>query len=149
MQLPSIETYGRGSNAHAVVIPFPSGDVLKVWYSYKTPVAFAFNGKRTVRENQWGNTTAQHLAAIDGGDKLAKKARVSGELFEVALHNALASPLAQFGADAVRVIGERGGMGTVERNLGRLSDGLARDGFRELGRIAHAANLLPAAEVQS
>jgi len=53
---------------------------LRVYFSYKTPVAF--NHPSTglvVRDNNWGPTTGKHLNWIDGGDK---KNRVAGSEFE-------------------------------------------------------------------
>jgi hypothetical protein len=70
----AIEHYaGDNTNAHRVSIGGAS-----VWFSYRTPIAFAYNGERVVRENDWNVTTGKHLNAIDGGDK---KSRVSGEEF--------------------------------------------------------------------
>lgn len=105
MNLPSIESYatsGRSgnplANAHAVVIVSPNGDTLKVWYSYRTCIAFALNGARTVHANDWSLTTGKHLAAIDGGDKQAKAKRVDADKFALELSQALA----KFGRDEAR-----------------------------------------------
>ncbi len=55
---------------------------LVVWFSYKEPVAFKFNGRpRVVRENAWGPTTGKHLNAIDGGSKEARGDRVGENEF--------------------------------------------------------------------
>ena len=88
MQLPSFESYvdykSENYGAHALRFWLPSG--VSVWFSYKTPVAFYTpEGGKRVRVNDWGPTTGKHLNAIDGGDK---KARLSGEVFEVALQEA-------------------------------------------------------------
>ena len=70
----SIEHYaGKNTDAHRVSIGGAS-----VWFSYRTPIAFAYNGEVVVRENDWSTTTGRHLNAIDGGDK---DSRVSGEEF--------------------------------------------------------------------
>ncbi len=144
MNLPGIETYASGANAHAVTLTFPKGDTLKVWYSYSTPVAFAFNGARTVRENEWRQTTGRHLSAIDGGDKLAKRSRVSGEEFERKLGETLAkladaSPLAMLGAETLRQLAERGQLkGQGSPGNSRHILGMARDGFQALGEYARA-----------
>ena len=42
---------------------------LRVYYSYKTPVALEIDGVLKVSENQWSITTAKHLNWIDGGNK--------------------------------------------------------------------------------
>jgi len=42
---------------------------LKVFYSYKTPVALEIDGILKVSENQWTVTTAKHLSWIDNGNK--------------------------------------------------------------------------------
>ena len=78
--LPSFETYGNYSsdNYGANCLKFYIGDVV-VYFSYKTPVAFAVNGKLTVRVNDWQQTTGKHLNWIDGGDK---KSRIDGAEFE-------------------------------------------------------------------
>ena len=82
MNLPSISSYCYNGNygTHALV-----ADVgpIRVWQSYKTPIAFHVDGhERVVRVNSWGPTTGKHLNAIDGGEPVAKKARVSGAEFE-------------------------------------------------------------------
>ena len=78
--LPSFETYGNYSSsnygAHALRFDLPN---ITIYFSYKTPVAFTYKGKTTVRANDWSNTTGKHLNAIDGGDK---KSRINGERFE-------------------------------------------------------------------
>lgn len=59
---------------------------LTVWFSYSTPIAFhTFDSGTVVRQNQWSNTTGKHLSQIDGGDKQAKEARVTGDEFEALL----------------------------------------------------------------
>jgi hypothetical protein len=62
---------------------------LMIWYSYLTPVAFETSTTRVVRQNDWGPTTGKHLNAIDGGGEDAKKSRVSSDVFEKALDQAL------------------------------------------------------------
>jgi len=82
--LPQIECYGQysGGNYGLHCMRVVVGPV-SVWYSYSTPVAFKVGCQaRVVHENAWGPTTGRHLNAIDGGDKHAKAARVSGEEFE-------------------------------------------------------------------
>lgn len=41
----------------------------KVYFSYRTVVAFEEFFERFVVQNQWGRTTGKHLNAIDGGDR--------------------------------------------------------------------------------
>lgn len=90
--LSSFESYGNYSSsnygAHALVFTLPCGG--RIWFSYKTPVAFAkgdWDIFRLVRHNDWGATTGKHLNWIDGGDKAA---RVSSVDFEAALKRAFA-----------------------------------------------------------
>lgn len=88
MQLPSWSCYcDNTTEANALVFDLPNG--LRVWFSYKTPVAFWAGANLYVRENEWGPTTGKHLNAIDHGNK---KARISGEQFEKMLRRALVTP---------------------------------------------------------
>lgn len=89
---PSITSYnGTRQNALRLDMPRPAGGHLVIWYSYQTPVAFAVNGERTVRQNDWAQTTGKqttgkHLNLIDHGDKAS---RISGADFEAALAAAM------------------------------------------------------------
>jgi hypothetical protein len=50
-----------------------------LWFSYQTVIAFQERGKeRRVSQNQWGNTTGKHIAAIEIGNK---KDRIPREQF--------------------------------------------------------------------
>lgn len=73
------------SNFHSVNF----ADGTTVWFSYETPIAISQAGDITVRENVWGPTTGKHLNAVDGGDKAAKAARVSSEIFQQTLDNSV------------------------------------------------------------
>ena len=42
---------------------------LRVYYSYKTPIALEIDGVLKVSQNQWSITTAKHLNWIDDGNK--------------------------------------------------------------------------------
>ena len=85
MNLPTFGTYCDNTTA-GNALRFDLGPV-QVWYSYKTPVAFALEGERpTVRRNEWGPTTGKHLNAIDSGDK---SSRIDGDTFEALLREAL------------------------------------------------------------
>lgn len=86
IELPSWESYcAKTTKANALV--FDLGNGLRVWFSYKTPVAFSRDyATPVVRENVWGPTTGKHLNAIDDGDK---GSRVRGEHFEALLAEAL------------------------------------------------------------
>ena len=91
MNLPTFETYCPNTTP-GNALRFELG-ALSIWYSYRTPVAFAIDGVKRVRRNEqrdgrsWGPTTGKHLNAIDGG---AKADRISGEEFEKLLSEALA-----------------------------------------------------------
>ncbi len=92
--LPYWDVYcGNTTAVNALVFNLPNG--LRVWYSYKTPVAFLPPGLGTgsviVRENDWAQTTGKHINAIDGGSREAKKARICGADFEQRLAEALRS----------------------------------------------------------
>jgi hypothetical protein len=76
--LPTFSTYCPNTTA-ANALVFDLGNGFRVWYSYKTPVAFSTgNGRILVRENEWGPTTGKHLNAIDRGEG----GRVPGAEFE-------------------------------------------------------------------
>jgi len=72
-----------------VSIEHVAPNCIRVWFqgsgwiafSYRTPIAFALNGTVTIRENDWGAITGQHLNAINPD----KSVRVSGQEFEQAL----------------------------------------------------------------
>lgn len=57
---------------------------LRVWFSYRTAIAFQVRGQNAVvSENVWSRTTGKHLAAIDGGVNTEQgKKRVKHEEFE-------------------------------------------------------------------
>lgn len=150
MDFLSIENYGRGENGRVFTINAPNGSTLKVWYSYQTPVAFAFNGSgRVVRVNSWGPTTGGHLASIDGGEKLAKAQRIDSDAFERRLqavveeftsgrHDVTRERLAALGEETLRQLRERGQTVPTQAGLSRHLDGMARDGFHALGAYARA-----------
>lgn len=57
---------------------------LCVWFSYRTPVAFAVGEAEwhtVVARNLWGPTTGKHLNEIDGGSAEAKAARLPWDEF--------------------------------------------------------------------
>jgi len=80
IELPSIRNYGeyKSDNYGAHTLMVTVGQ-FTVFFSYKTPVAFTFKGRRIVSENIWTRTTGKHLNWIDG--KSAKD-RVPHEVFE-------------------------------------------------------------------
>lgn len=149
--LPSFEQYA-GPRSLAFHLTTPKGDTLRVWYSYQTPVAFALNGKRTVRENQWSTTTGRHLNAIDGGSVEARAARVGEVQFQRELDSALDSingadperdKLAKLGAatrDRLREYFWNPKAKHVARELAgertALGDGMARDCAKKLASDA-------------
>ncbi len=90
MNLPTFEPYCPNTTA-ANALRFDLGPI-QVWYSYRTPVAFALEGDPpTVSQNEWGPTTGKHLNAIDGGAPDDKRRRLPRALFENKLKQALAS----------------------------------------------------------
>jgi hypothetical protein len=52
-------------------------DRLTLWFSYKTIIAFDYDGYFCIRENDWNNTTGKHLNAIN----VVKENRLSSEEF--------------------------------------------------------------------
>ena len=62
---------------------------VSVWFSYETPIAFAYGGQTVVCHNIWSSTTGRHLNKIDGGKKIN---RVSIEKFYELYRNAVAQP---------------------------------------------------------
>lgn len=83
--LPRIWSYGEysSSNYGAHCLAVDVGPV-RVWFSYRTPVAFQVDGhSRVVRQNDWGPVTGKHLRWIDGHLSRDKdNGRVDGETFE-------------------------------------------------------------------
>lgn len=82
--IPSIECYTdyNGSSASRVNALCLTLGSLRIYYSYKTPVAFINSeGALVIRENDWGPITGKHLNSID---KDVKK-RISGAEFEALL----------------------------------------------------------------
>ncbi len=62
-RMPEINSYGGNNNTQ--VVDFGR---IRVWFSYKTPVAFQVGNKPKVMcENAWGPTTGKHLVLIDRG----------------------------------------------------------------------------------
>lgn len=85
MRLPVFETYCNNTTAVNALV-FDMG-AIRVWFSYRTPVAFQVDHESpVVRQNEWGPTTGKHLNAIDDGDKAN---RIDREAFQKALQNAL------------------------------------------------------------
>lgn len=53
---------------------------LTIWFSYETPIGYAFPGLGTItRENDWSTVTGKHLRNIPGDNKAS---RIPGEQFE-------------------------------------------------------------------
>ena len=76
MEIPAVSHYGNAENT--MTLSFIG---MELYYSYKTLVAFRYNGRLVVRENDWSTTTGKHLNLLDGGDK---KSRVgAGEFFDL------------------------------------------------------------------
>lgn len=87
MDMPTVNMYGPYQEPYGTHCLSVSWGNMTVWYSYRTIVAFQVKGfPRVVRRNDWSTTTGTHLNAIDGGDK---KSRISGEVFERMLRDAL------------------------------------------------------------
>ncbi len=77
----TLHKYSTGEHARYV-----DGPGFRLWFSYRTPVAFWVAGKGlTVRENDWGSTTGRHLAAIERAWEADGTIRISGEDFEARL----------------------------------------------------------------
>lgn len=72
--IPSFHSYGKyrgeGYGLHTLCFEMPgSFGNAKVWFSYKTIVAFRTSETGlVVSENCWGPTTSKHLNWIDGGN---------------------------------------------------------------------------------
>jgi len=41
-----------------------------LWFSYKTLVAFEYDGQKYISENLWGNTTGRHINLINRDHKI-------------------------------------------------------------------------------
>jgi hypothetical protein len=90
IELPRIFNYVNYSSgnygAHCMAVEIPQ--LITVYFSYKTIIAFRFKGNLVVRENEWGPTTGKHLNAIDED----KKSRISGKTFELIYELAVNNP---------------------------------------------------------
>ncbi len=63
---------------------------LRVYFSYRTPVAFHRPGAGlTSRMNEWGPTTGRHIAHAEADYGARKSGRVTGSEFAAALASAL------------------------------------------------------------
>jgi len=51
-----LQNYSRGNNATCVTI----GD-LDLYFSYKTVIAFRYEGRALGSVNEWGSTTVRHM----------------------------------------------------------------------------------------
>ena len=51
---------------------------LTIYVSYTTPIAFRYKGDLVIRQNDWAQTTGNHLNTIDSD----KSIRISGDDFE-------------------------------------------------------------------
>lgn len=60
---------------------------LIIWFSYETPVGFAYKGERFVRKNDWSTTTGKLLNKIEPN----KDNRIDGDLFEAKLTKIISS----------------------------------------------------------
>ena len=54
-----LRSFDRGTNANLVQI-----GPLTLYFSYRTVVAFRYNGKLRISNNEWGTTTGRHLNTI-------------------------------------------------------------------------------------
>ena len=54
------DTRPAGNTAHATRI-----GKLTLYYSYRTIIAFADDGKLVIRKNEWSSTTGRHLNSIN------------------------------------------------------------------------------------
>ena len=77
--IPKISSYGRYSSSNYGVntLAFTVKGI-RLYFSYKTLVAFEGPEGLVVHKNIWGRTTGKHLNWIDEGDK---KTRVDSEEF--------------------------------------------------------------------
>ena len=60
---------------------------LIIWFSYETPVSFAYKGERITRVNDWSTTTGKLLNELEPD----KSKRIDGEIFERKLNAILAN----------------------------------------------------------
>ena len=59
-----------GLNALRITI-----DKLTLWFSYRTIIAFNYDGHFVIRENDWSNTTGKHLNMIDNDKDIRKPSK--------------------------------------------------------------------------
>lgn len=85
MTIPKIAHYGKyeKTSSGKANVTLLTMDRLRLYFSYKTPVAFYdAENKLVIRENDWGPTTGKHLAWINPD----KSIRVPSEIFEAKLN---------------------------------------------------------------
>jgi hypothetical protein len=78
-RLVSVGNYGNYKSENYGSSRYVKIGGLTLYFSYKTVIAYEFNGSTVVRENDWSMVTGKHLNAIDNGNK---KERITGEVFE-------------------------------------------------------------------
>lgn len=86
--LPSFSNYGQYASenygVNTLVFDMPN---IRVYFSYKTPIAFIDpSGNHVIRKNDWGPTTGKHLNWINPD----KSIRISGAEFKKKLAKAIA-----------------------------------------------------------
>lgn len=92
--IPTIEVYGHyanpnyGINSQVLTI----GN-LKLYYSFKTVVAYEDSDGLVVTRNIWGGNTGKHLRWIDGGSPDARARRIPYETFKIKLAQAIAQQI--------------------------------------------------------
>jgi len=68
-----VESYGEySSNNYGVNALKVTIDKLQLWFSYKTIIAFQYDGHFVISKNYWGNTSGKHLNWIDRDKKIRK-----------------------------------------------------------------------------
>lgn len=89
--IPTIEVYGHYANpAYGINSQVLTIGNLKLYYSFKTVVAYADADGLVVAKNIWGGNTGKHLRWIDGGSPEARARRIHYETFKVKLAQAIA-----------------------------------------------------------
>ena len=91
--LPTFESYmpSASKNYGLNSLRFFDASGRCYWFSYQTLVAFTDGeGRRYVRQNEWGPTTGKHLNAIDGGNV---NTRLSADAFQAKYAEIHAEPV--------------------------------------------------------
>ena len=96
--MTAIKHHQHGPNAYTIQISTGTNGII-IGFSYQTPVAFTADGKDVASETLWGTTTGKHINQF--APLVKPKDRLSREVFEAALSDALERAFAGIHSDTI------------------------------------------------